>query len=61
MLIYKNLCKYLRSESNNVQVKQWVSEYWNDICQETIEFDSGYSSKNGTVSYAVCNHYLNTI
>lgn len=46
MLIYKILCKYLRTESNNVQVKQYVSEYWNYICQETIEFDSGYSSKN---------------
>lgn len=44
MLIYKNLCKYLRTESNSVQVKQCVSEYWNDICQEIIEFDSGCSS-----------------
>lgn len=26
MLIYKNLCKYLRTQSNNVQVKQYVSD-----------------------------------
>lgn len=50
MPIYKNLCKYLRTESNNVQVKQFVSEYWNDICQETIEFGSEYSYKARSVS-----------
>lgn len=61
MPIYKNLCKYLRTESNNVQVKQCVSEYWNDVCQETVEFGSEYSSKGRSVSHAACNHYFNTI
>lgn len=61
MPIYKNLCKYLRTESNNVQVKQCVSEYWNDVCQETVEFGSEYSSKGRSVSHAACNRYFNTI
>lgn len=40
MLIYENLCKYLRIESNNVQVKLCVSEYWNGISQESSSGDS---------------------
>lgn len=61
MAIYKILCKYLRTESNNVQVKQCVSEYWNDICQESIEFGNEYSSKARSVSHAAWDHYFNTI
>lgn len=61
MPIYKNLCKYLRTESNNVQVKQCVSKYWNDICRETIEFGSEYFSKARSVSYAAWDHYFNRI
>lgn len=61
MPIYKNLCKYLRTESNNVQVKQCVSKYWNDICRETVEFGSEYASKARSVSHAARDHYFNRI
>lgn len=37
------------------------SEYWNDICQETVEFNNDNTDKQRTVSCAAWDHYFNTI
>lgn len=61
MLIYEILCKYLRTYSNNVQVKQFFSsKYWNDKSKGNGRLNS-LCSLSIAVSYVTFSFYYSVM